>query len=95
VGAPSVGRTVPVPPAADGGLIGSVAAMLVLGFEVMVAILSGPVFYVLRAVGRGVDRAFKPVPGFFGTTLKLGLFLVLLAMLGGAVALLVLLPLLG
>jgi len=87
VGAASVGRTVPVPPAADGGLIGSLGATLVLGFEVMLAILSGPVFYVLRGLGRGLDRAFQPVPGFFGSSLKLVFFLVLLSALGGFVAL--------
>ena len=87
VAAASVGRTVPVPPAVDGGFIGSLAATFVLGFEVMLAILSGPVFYVLRGVGRGVDRAFQPVPGFFGSSLKLVFFLILLAILGGLVAL--------
>jgi len=87
VGAASVGRTVPVPPAVDGGFIGSLAATFVLGFEVMLAILSGPVFYVLRGVGRGVDRAFQPVPGFFGSSLKLVFFLILLSVLGGLVAL--------
>ena len=87
VGAASVGRTVPVPPAVDGGLLGTIAATFVLGFEVMLAILSGPIFYVLRGVGRGVDRAFQPVPGLFGSSLKLLFFLALLFILGGLVAL--------
>ncbi len=86
VGAASVGRTVPVPPAVDGGLLGTIAATFVLGFEVMLAILSGPIFYVLRGVGRGVDRAFQPVPGLFGSSLKLLFFLALLFILGGLVA---------
>ncbi|MFT5287799.1 MAG: serine/threonine protein kinase [Planctomycetota bacterium] len=93
--AASVGRTVPVPPAVDGGIIGSVAATLVLGFEVMVSIVSGPVFSVLRGVGRSVDRAFQPAPGVFGSTLKLLIFLALLAGLGGLITLISIFVLIG
>jgi hypothetical protein len=91
VSAQSVGRTVPVPPPAEGGVIGSLVATVVLGFEVMVALVTGPVFYVLRAVGRGVDRTMRSVPGVLGSTLRLGLFLLLLSLLGAAVSLVALL----
>ena len=89
VSAPSVGRTVPVPPAVD-SLLGSVASTVVLGFEVMVALVTGPIFYVLRNVGRGADRTLRSVPGALGSTLKLALFLLTLALLGAAFALVVL-----
>ncbi len=85
-GALTAGRTVPVPPRAEGGVAGAFAATVALGFEVMVALVSGPILYVLRGVGRGVDRVLRFVPGALGSVLKLVLFLVLLAVLGAVLA---------
>lgn len=79
---PAAGRTVPVPPRTDGGIIGAVGATMILGVEVMLALVSGPVFYSLRSIGQGIDNSMSFVPGVFGTILKMGMFFFLLFLLG-------------
>ncbi len=95
MGASTAGRTVPVPPSAEGGVVGSLLATIALGFEVMVALVSGPILYVLRGAGRSADRALSFVPGALGSVLKLVLFLMLLAFLGALVAVLLLMLRIG
>ncbi len=83
---PGPAGTVPVPPRAEGGLFGTLLASLALGAEILGALVSGPVLVVLRGTGHVVDRAVRGVPGFLGASLRLFLFLVMLACLGGLVA---------
>ncbi|MEW6072171.1 MAG: protein kinase [Planctomycetota bacterium] len=82
--------TVPVPPAAEGGLVGTVSAAVVLGAEILGALLSGPVLLAIRGAGDVVDRAARGVPGFLGGLVRLLLLILLFALLGGLIAFLVL-----
>jgi len=78
--------TVPVPPRAEGGVLGSIASSLVLGAEILGALVSGPVVMVLRSSGRLTDHLLRRVPGVLGRLARFGAFLVLLAALGGLVS---------
>ncbi|MCZ6596570.1 MAG: serine/threonine-protein kinase [Planctomycetota bacterium] len=93
IGAPAAsvvgpGVTVPVPPRDQGGLFGTAAAAAVLGAEIMVALVTGPLVYVLRGIGSGVDRVARGLPGVLGAIVRLILFILLFAGLGALVALL-------
>ena len=61
------------------------------GVLFMVALVTGPIFYVLRGVGRGVDRTMRSARGALGSALKLSLFLFLLALIGAVLTLFALL----
>jgi len=85
------GGTIPVPPRTEGGILGAVGAAVVLGGEILGALVTGPVVVALRATGAVVDRGVRRVPGLLGAGLRFGAFLLLLGLLGGMVAALVLL----
>jgi hypothetical protein len=80
--------TVPVPPRAEGGALGTLAASIALGMEILGAIVTGPVLFVLRGMGGLVDRTLRGVPGFLGGILRIVFFVVLCALVGGLIALL-------
>jgi hypothetical protein len=82
--------TVPVPPRVEGGWIESLMQSIVVGAEIMGALITGPVLFVLRRVAGFCDRALRGVPRFLSGSLRLTMLLVSLALLGGFVALLVL-----
>jgi hypothetical protein len=82
--------TVPVPPRAEGGWRGSVVQSLLLGTEILTVLVTGPVWMVARGSALAVDRTLKGVPWLLGRGLRLGLYLLLLAGLGGLCALVVL-----
>ena len=83
-------QTIPVPPRAEGGWIGTLTASFVLGAEVLGALISGPVLAILRRLGRATDSAVRSVPGATGGLLRLGLLLFSLACLGGLVSFVIL-----
>ena len=78
--------TVPVPPASEGGLMGTVTASAVLGAEIMGSLLSGPVMVGFRSTGNFIDRAVRGVPGIVGSGIRFLLFLLLMVLLGGVLA---------
>ena len=79
---------VPVPPKVDGGLFGAILSTVVVGFEILLALLGG--------VGRGVylgarrigDRLLRRKGTFAGRASRFGLFLGLMAAAGFALTLL-------
>ena len=75
-------QTVPVPPRAEGGLIGTLFATVALGVEVMVSLLTGPVRQGLVGVGRAGDRVMRGVPSACGGVLRLVGFFLLLFVVG-------------
>jgi tRNA A-37 threonylcarbamoyl transferase component Bud32 len=83
-------ETVPVPPRVEGGWIESLMQSIVVGAEIMGALITGPVLFVLRRVAGFCDRALRGVPRFLSGSLRLTMLLVSLALLGGFVALLLL-----
>lgn len=87
---PAIHATVPVPPRAEGGWRGSVAQSLLLGTEILTVLVTGPVWMVARGSAVAVDRTLKGVPRMLGKGLRLGLYLLLLATIGGLCALVVL-----
>lgn len=79
---PSGAATVPVPPRAEGGVLGAALSSLVLGVEIMIAIVSGPITAVGRGLGRSADRLVRRVPGFLGRILRLGFFMLFFFVVG-------------
>ena len=80
--------TVPVPPRDEGGVVGTMTTAVVLGAEILGAILTGPVGAVLRGIRLAIDRLVHGLPGVLGAGVRLVLFM-LLCMGLGAVATLV------
>jgi tRNA A-37 threonylcarbamoyl transferase component Bud32 len=78
--------TVPVPPRAEGGLMGSVVQSVVVGAEILGALVTGPVMVVARASARGLDRAARGLPGALGSLVRLVLFLALMGVIGAVCA---------
>lgn len=84
------GSTIPVPPPAEGGVMGTISASAVLGAEIMTSLISGPVLVGIRGTGSFIDRVVRGVPGVLGSVIRLVLLMLLLALLGGVVAFVVL-----
>jgi hypothetical protein len=82
--------TVPVPPRAEGGFVGSVVQSVVVGAEIMGALVTGPVMVFARGTARSLDRAARGLPGVLGALMRLALFLVLMGVLGAVCAFVVL-----
>ena len=82
--------TVPVPPRADGGFVGSVVQSVVVGAEIMGALVTGPVMVFARSTARSFDRAARGLPGVLGALMRLAMFLVLMSVLGAVCAFVVL-----
>jgi hypothetical protein len=82
--------TVPVPPRAEGGLVGSIVQSLVVGAEIMGALVTGPLLVGVRGTARTLDRVVRGLPGLVGALVRLLLFLVLMGILGGVCAFVVL-----
>jgi len=82
--------TVPVPPRAEGGFVGSVVQSVVVGAEIMGALVTGPVMVFARGTARRFDRAARGLPGVLGALMRLALFLVLMTVLGAVCAFVVL-----
>ena len=84
------GGTVPVPPRAEGGLAGTLAASAVLGAEILGAVVTGPVLVAARGVATLADRLLEGATGALGGLLRTGLYLLALALFGALSALVVL-----
>lgn len=82
--------TVPVPPRAEGGLLGNVAQSLVVGAEIMGALVTGPLLALARNAALGVDRLVRGLPGLAGTLVRFVLYLVLMALIGAVCAFVIL-----
>jgi hypothetical protein len=78
---------VPVPPRGDGGFLGGVTSAVMLGTEILGALLTGPVLALLRGVRALVDRLVRGLPGVIGSAVRLMLFLLLCLGLGAVAAL--------
>ncbi|MSR61072.1 MAG: serine/threonine protein kinase [Planctomycetes bacterium] len=78
--------TVPVPPRAEGGFFGSVVQSLVVGTEIMGALVTGPLLAFARGAARAFDRTVRGLPGLVGSFIRLLLFLLLMGGLGAACA---------
>jgi len=78
--------TVPVPPRAEGGLLGSVIQSFVVGAEIMGALVTGPVMVFGRGTAHAFDRAVRGLPGAAGWLVRLLLYLVLMAVIGAVCA---------
>ncbi|MEM7308724.1 MAG: serine/threonine-protein kinase [Planctomycetota bacterium] len=91
-GAPAAGEgatalPVPVPPRGAGGVVGTVTSAVVLGAEILGAILTGPVVAVLRSGRAAVDGVVHGLPGVLGAAVRLVLFMLLCMGLGAVAAL--------
>ncbi len=75
---------VPVPPRSSGGTFGALGATLQLGFEVLMALVSGPITRSLGGVGRAGGRFVAGGRGLILGTLRLVLFLGGMLALGAA-----------
>ncbi len=75
---------VPVPPRSDRGVLGALRATLELGFEVLMALISGPVKRSVGGVGRAGGRFVEGGRGVFLGVLRLCLFLAGMLVLGAA-----------
>jgi serine/threonine-protein kinase len=84
--ASAVLATVPVPPRAEGGFVGSVVQSFVVGAEIMGALVTGPVMVFARGTARSFDRAARGLPGVLGALMRLAMFLVLMSVLGAVCA---------
>jgi len=82
--------TVPVPPRAEGGLLGSVLQSVVVGAEIMGALVTGPFMVGARGVAGFFDRIVRGVPAALGAGIRLVLFLLLMGLVGGLCAFVVL-----
>ena len=80
--------TVPVPPRDTGGVLGTAVSAVVLGAEILGALVTGPVVYLLRGIGAGVDHLVRGLPGAVGALVRLLLFMLLCMAIGAVVALL-------
>jgi len=78
--------TVPVPPRAEGGFLGAVVQSVVVGAEIMGALVTGPVMVFARGTARSFDRAARGLPGALGALMRLAMFLVLMSVLGAVCA---------
>ena len=78
--------TVPVPPRAEGGWIGNVLQSIIVGGEIMGALITGPFLVALRATATGFDRVLNGVPGVMGAVLRVLMILLLMTLLGGLTA---------
>lgn len=78
--------TVPVPPRAEGGLLGNVVQSLVVGAEIMGALVTGPVMVFGRRTAHAFDRTVRGLPAVLGGLVRLLLFLGLMALIGAVVA---------
>jgi serine/threonine-protein kinase len=87
---PAFPVTVPVPPRAAGGFLGSVTQSVIVGTEIMGALVTGPVMLVLRGSAAVFDRIVRGVPAVLGGLIRTVLALLLMAFLGGLVAFVVL-----
>ncbi len=75
---------VPVPPQSNRGVLGALRATLELGFEVLMALISGPVKRSVGGVGRAGGRFVEGGRGVFLGVLRLCLFLAGMLVLGAA-----------
>ena len=82
--------TVPVPPRAEGGFVGNVTQSLIVGAEIMGALVTGPVMVFLRGTAGAFDRIVRGIPSFLGSVIRTMLALILMAFLGGLLAFVVL-----
>ena len=82
--------TVPVPPRAEGGFLGNVTQSLIVGAEIMGALVTGPVMVFLRGTASAFDRIVRGIPSFLGSVIRTMLALILMAFLGGLLAFVVL-----
>ncbi len=82
--------TVPVPPRAEGGFLGSVVQSVMVGAEIMGALVTGPALVFARGTARSFDRAARGLPGVLGALIRLVLFLVLMSVIGAVCAFVVL-----
>ncbi|HEX6886428.1 MAG TPA: serine/threonine-protein kinase [Planctomycetota bacterium] len=82
--------TVPVPPRAEGGFLGSVAQSFVVGAEIMGALVTGPLLALARRAARGVDQLVRGLPGLLGSLVRFALYLVLMALIGALCAFVIL-----
>jgi len=78
--------TVPVPPRAEGGFFGSVVQSLVVGTEIMGALVTGPLLAFARGTARTFDRTVRGLPGLVGSFIRLVMFLLLMSVLGAVAA---------
>jgi serine/threonine-protein kinase len=85
-GSPALLATVPVPPRAEGGFLGSVVQSVVVGAEIMGALVTGPVLAFARGTARSFDRAARGLPGVLGALIRLVLFLALMCVIGAVSA---------
>jgi len=87
MGAPTVGggAMVPVPPRVDGGFIGTVFSNLLVGLEVLAALVGGLVRGGVRLFRSGGDRLLRRSGGFTVRFIRLSVFLVVMAAFGGIV----------
>jgi serine/threonine-protein kinase len=83
--------TIPVPPRVEGGLWQTIVATLALGVEVMLSMAQWLVRRVPGGLGRSGSRLLRGAGGFAAGVARLGLFALLLFVLGAVVALLLLL----
>lgn len=86
LGSPTALATVPVPPRAEGGFLGSVVQSLVVGAEILGALVTGPVMVFARRIAHAFDRTVRGLPAVLGGLVRLALFLVLMALIGAVSA---------
>lgn len=78
---PAKAATIPVPPRAGGGILGSISSTFVLGFEVLVSLLRGMTGFARAGLKRSKGNAER---GWFKESLHLLMFMIFLAALGAA-----------
>jgi tRNA A-37 threonylcarbamoyl transferase component Bud32 len=78
--------TVPVPPRAEGGFLGSVVQSLVVGGEILGALVTGPVMVLARRAAHAFDRTVRGLPAVLGGLVRLALFIVSMALIGAVCA---------
>jgi hypothetical protein len=86
----SSAATVPVPPRAEGGLAGSVLQSLLVGAEILGALVTGPVLVFARGAAARIDRSVRGFPAALGRGLRFVLFLLLMGVIGAVSAFVVL-----
>ncbi len=79
---------VPVPPKVEGGLVGTVGSTLVVGFEVLLALLSGFFRGLYLGARRLAERLLRRSGSALGRAARFGLFLTLMATFGFALTML-------
>jgi len=78
--------TVPVPPRAEGGFSGNVLQSLLVGTEIMGALVTGPVMVFARGTAATFDRAVRGLPFVLGRLIRFGLYLLLMSLIGAVCA---------